>query len=77
MRLGTKAPVFVPDDIERHLDRLSKAALMDIAWNLAGAVCGECDNVERTADRLHEEAVIVARYRRDRVTWKRIVQEET
>ena len=74
MRIGTKAPVFVPDDIARHLDRLSKAALMDIAWNLAALACGECDNVALTADRLREEAVIVAGSRRDRVTWKK---EET
>jgi len=74
MRIGTKAPIFVPDDIARHLDRLSNAALMDIAWNLAALACGECDNVALTADRLREEAVIVAGSRRDRVTWKK---EET
>lgn len=33
--LGKKGPHYVPREAARLLDKLSKAALMDIAWNLA------------------------------------------
>jgi len=76
-RLGTKRPIFVPKDIQPDLDGLSKAALMDMAWNLASLCNGDsCDDAEATADRLYEEAVIVAGYRGDRLQWKRNRKEK-
>lgn len=76
-RLGTKRPIFVPKDIQPDLDGLSKAALMDIAWNLASVSNGiSSDDTEATTDRLYGEVVIVAGYRGDRLHWKRAIQED-
>lgn len=35
MNLKNQRPVFVPERFVRELDKLSKAALMDIAWDYA------------------------------------------
>jgi|TARA_R110002020_G_scaffold58495_3_gene160371 hypothetical protein len=76
-RYGTKRPIFAPEDIARELDGISKAALIDMAWNLAMIANGSDspENDTATADRLYEEAVIVAGYRDDRLKWKRAVRE--
>ena len=34
-------PIFVPDQFRAEIEKLSKAALMDIAWNLAVQCSGE------------------------------------
>lgn len=35
MNLKNRPPVFVPDEIRREIEKLSKAALMDMVWDYA------------------------------------------
>ena len=41
MHLNAKPPVFVPVEYRREMEKLSKAALMDIAWDYAVRSVGE------------------------------------
>ena len=68
MRLGTKPPIHVAtwEDIAL-LDTLSKAALMDVAWNLASALSECCDDPEQVRAVLHNEIRVTCGHRRDRV----------
>lgn len=34
MHLNNKPPIFVPFEFQREIETLSKAALMDLAWDL-------------------------------------------
>lgn len=61
-----KGQVFVPAAYTGILDTLSKAALMDIAWNLALLQSGHESESEAFAILAHE-ADIVARNRGDRI----------
>jgi hypothetical protein len=63
MNLKNKPPIFVPVRFRREIEQLSKAALMDIAWNLASQACGECDDPEATMKQLRHEAEVVLDYR--------------
>jgi hypothetical protein len=35
MNLKNKPPIFVPDEYRAEIEKLSKAALMDLAWDFA------------------------------------------
>jgi len=63
--MGKKGPVYVPRESAKLLDQLSKAALMDIAWNLA--LLGTDETQEEVLTRVAREAVIVAEGRGDRL----------
>lgn len=41
MGYGKKRPIFVPENLFAELDKLSKSALMDIAWNFATQISGQ------------------------------------
>ena len=58
-----KPAIFVPDAYYSEIFKLSKAALADIAWNLAGA-CSECaEDHPAVMERLREEIKITLSYR--------------
>lgn len=61
---GIKKPaIFVPDEYRREVFSLSKAALADIAWNLAGA-CSECaEDSPNVMETLRSEIKVVLEYR--------------
>ncbi len=61
-----KGHVFVPRKYLAELQTMSKAALMDLAWDLA-ASSGECAEDDReTIGTLRERARLVLEYRGDR-----------
>lgn len=61
-----KPPVCVPTGTARRLlDSLSKAMLMDIAWNLA--LLGTDEQAAQVLTHVAREAVIVADLRQDRI----------
>jgi hypothetical protein len=74
MRLGTKQPIFVDTNDTALLDTMSKAALMDLAWNLAsrGVDCDDRDAVRKV---VYEEAWVTLAHRGDRVD-KRFGRDE-
>ncbi len=51
MKLGNKGPIFVPKQFFSEFDKLSKAALMDIAWDYAA----RCRGKELTDDGTMQE----------------------
>ena len=42
MNLKNRPPIFVPEQLQGEIEKLSKAALMDMVWDLA-ARCAGCD----------------------------------
>lgn len=64
--VGKKGPVFVPASAARLLDTLSKAALMDVAWNLG--LLGTDESTEQVLANVAREACLVAEARKDRVS---------
>lgn len=62
MNLKNKPPVFVPRCYAAEVEKMSKAALMDLVWDLAVALTGTEDEpaVMKT---VRERAEIVLRYR--------------
>lgn len=68
MRLGTKPPIHVATDEDVELlDTLSKAALMDVAWNLASAMSEYCDDPDLVRAVLHNEIRVTCGHRHDRL----------
>jgi hypothetical protein len=65
MRLGAKGPIYPPPELASRLDKLSKAALIDLAWNLAAM--GTDDNAEVTFNNLRREAAMVCLARGDAI----------
>jgi len=63
MHLKNKRPVLVPREHEFEIERLSKAALMDMAWSFAVRCCGEEGNHElaMTEFRRERDGVLAAR----------------
>ena len=46
MHLRAKPPVFVPREHQAELERLSKAALMDMVWDYATQLAGDGPTIE-------------------------------
>lgn len=69
MTRGLKKPVqFVPEQYRDAVMSLSKAALADIAWNLAGATCNSAEDVKEVWAKFAEEAHTTAgNYRGDKI----------
>lgn len=66
MNLKNKPPVFVPAEFRGEIEKLSKAALMDMVWDYARQVCcaeslGDPDNA--TMNELRERRDIILAHR--------------
>ena len=58
-----KPAIFVPVEYRREVFKLSKAALADVAWNLAGGCVDSAEDSEQVIRRLREEIETTSRYR--------------
>jgi hypothetical protein len=67
MHLNAKPPIFVPFSERAEIEKLSKAALMDMVWDYARQVawvCGEDDTAEIMAEfRKRREIILTYRNR--------------
>lgn len=74
MNLKNQRPIFVPEQFIAEIEKLSKAALMDIAWDLATRCSGGDDlQVGKIMTEFRDTAEIVTNYRkqeRDALTSK-------
>ncbi len=61
MHLRNKRPIFVPFEYQDELEKMSKAALMDLVWDLA---CGGKDTVDEVIADIRAHATIVLGYRK-------------
>jgi hypothetical protein len=57
MHLKNQPPVYVPDEHQAEIEKLSKAALMDMVWDYAMQVAGVTDFV------LDDEGKAIAEFR--------------
>lgn len=64
MHLNAQPPIFVPDDKCREIEALSKAALMDIVWNLAAMCSDSCDDPDAVMAVFRKEAEVVLAQRK-------------
>ena len=62
MNLQNQPPLFVPVEYRREIEKLSKAALMDVAWDFATRIAGNRDG-EAIMRQLREAAAIITRER--------------
>ena len=56
--------IFVPREYYAEVFKLSKAALADVAWNLAGACSESAEDLPNVMETLRAEMKIVAAYRK-------------
>ena len=63
MNLKNQPPVFVPPEYWAELERISKAALMDIAWDYARQMTGP-DDPAAVMTSLMERAELIQMYRK-------------
>ena len=59
-----KPPIFVPPEFMSEVMAMSKAALADVAWNLAGCCVDSAEDAEQVIARLREEISITGNYRK-------------
>ncbi len=64
MNLKNQRPVFVPLEYRREIEGLSKAALMDLVWDLATRCHGREDDHGGVMIGLRQSAEIVLAHRR-------------
>ena len=63
MNLQNRPPIFVPSEFRAEIEALSKAALMDLVWDLA-SVCGICaDDPAEVAAKVREHMAVVLLHR--------------
>lgn len=67
MNLKNKRPVFVPREYQAEMEKLSKAALMDLVWDLLAARHGET-NYEGIITEFKQQAEIVLMHRNQGAT---------
>lgn len=65
MNLQNQPPIFVPQAYRREIEALSKAALMDLVWDLATVATGGCE-IDNPAIMLtvRKHAEVIVRHRR-------------
>lgn len=64
MNLKNQRPVFVPDDYQDEMEKLSKAALMDMVWDYAMQVCsGGNQGVSVTMNEFRKRRDIILTHR--------------
>ena len=59
-----KKPVLIPQQYQREVFALSKAALADLAWDLAATNCQNVDNQAQVLAALRERWAIVVAHRK-------------
>jgi hypothetical protein len=64
MHARAKPPVLVPDEYCTEIESLSKAALMDLVWSLAGQTVESSDDDPEVMRKIREERGIVESYRK-------------
>lgn len=64
MHLKNKPPIFIPAAYCAEIEKLSKAALMDLVWDLCGQLCGEAENADLTIKQFRASAEIVLSHRK-------------
>ncbi len=65
MHLKNQPPVFVPDQYRAEIEKLSKAALMDMVWDFATRCSGGDSLASNTImDEVRQTAEIIANYRK-------------
>jgi hypothetical protein len=62
MHMNAKRPVLVPKEYWAEIEKLSKAALMDIVWDYAQR-CASAQNHEAIMDELRAETDIILTHR--------------
>ena len=63
MNLKNQPPIFVPDQFRAEIEGLSKAALMDIAWNFAKQCTYRQDHT-KVIDTFRTEVAVTLGYRK-------------
>lgn len=63
MGVFKKPAIFVPAQYYSEVFKLSKAALADVAWNLAGACSESAEDHPAVMERLREEIRVTQSYR--------------
>lgn len=62
MHLRAKPPVFVPDEHQAEIEKMSKAALMDMVWDYAMQIAGAADPTHIMAEfRARREIILLHR----------------
>lgn len=56
--------IFVPPEYYREVFKLSKAALADVAWNLAAGATESAEDLPRVMETLREEIKVTLTYRK-------------
>ena len=65
MHLNARPPIFVPDQFQDEIEKLSKAALMDMVWDYATRCAGvDSFNSEAIMKELRTTAEIITRHRK-------------
>jgi hypothetical protein len=64
MNLKNQRPIFVPSNLQAEIEALSKAALMDVAWNLAARLSGLCDDPGEIMKTLRGEIDVTLHHRK-------------
>lgn len=64
MNLGNRPPIFVPNEYRSEIEKMSKAAVMDLAWDFATTATGREDDPEAIMQTLRERAAVVQHHRR-------------
>lgn len=64
MHLNNRPPIFVPAEYRKEIEQLSKAALMDIAWDYAAQLCGKPDDLESAMAEFRKRREIILSHRR-------------
>ena len=63
MNLKNKPPVFVPVDCQPELERLSKAALMDMVWDYAAQASGSPGDPAAAMEEFRKRREVILVYR--------------
>jgi hypothetical protein len=66
MGITKKPPVFVPAAYRSEIEKMSKAALMDMAWDLAAQCVESADDPEQVITKFRENRDIILSYRSQR-----------
>lgn len=61
-----KPSIFVPDEYRREIFKLSKAALADVAWNLAAGASESAENLPSVMETLRHEIKVTQNYRKQK-----------
>jgi hypothetical protein len=65
MHIRAKPPVFVPQRFWSEIEKLSKAALMDMVWDYASRTAGDELNEQAIITEIRETRGIVLQHRKD------------